>query len=332
MTDDLFGFDGGLEAAFAEALDLDGAFGGASGAQKPAVLPATPAVRSQSSTAARKPPPAGPAPGVKVTLGGLVAKPELNGLTGKLIALNEATGRWDCRLDKGGKVTVKPANFTMMDRVEAKTKQGPAQARGPAAAGTAAATAALGASMASATLGTQESHSAGELPPTQGATVTLRNLVAKPELNGLIGRLVSLNKDTERWECRLADGGTVNVKPNNFTVDRVPPKRRSLATASAAVPTTDEQEGKRPRAVVGQVQGRGRGRGGAGGTAVTAAVSTAVVTPNASACRDAKGARDAKGVGRGAGRGVGRGGRGPPPTRRGGLPPLPSGVDDDVSD
>jgi len=48
--------------------------------------------------------------GVRITLCALVAKPELNGQGGVLQCFNEGTGRWECKLDDGSVVNVKPAN------------------------------------------------------------------------------------------------------------------------------------------------------------------------------------------------------------------------------
>jgi len=54
--------------------------------------------------------------------------------------------------------------------------------------------------------------------PTLGMMVTLCGLMARPELNGVRGRLEGLNDQTGRWECVLDGGGAVNVKPDNFKI------------------------------------------------------------------------------------------------------------------
>lgn len=53
------------------------------------------------------------APGTRVALQGLVAKPQFNGKTGRLVSYNVETGKWACAL-AGRVVNVKPANFQVL--------------------------------------------------------------------------------------------------------------------------------------------------------------------------------------------------------------------------
>lgn len=75
--------------------------------------------------------------------------------------------------------------------------------------------------------------------PCDGLQVQLCGLVAKPELNGEVGRLVRFIEETGRWECWLMDGESVNVKPANFQVlpgQKVPRSRAVAKRALGAEP------------------------------------------------------------------------------------------------
>lgn len=53
----------------------------------------------------------GSAPGDEVTLSGLRNDCELNGMGGRLVSLDPRSGRWQCLLDNGITVNVRPENF-----------------------------------------------------------------------------------------------------------------------------------------------------------------------------------------------------------------------------
>lgn len=110
LGESLFGA-GGLEAAFEEALGdaLGEIIGSANGAENGK---SGTAVKSGVQKAATPSPEA--KPGAKVVLKGLVAKPELNGQQGRLLAYNTQTGRWETQLADRSKVNVKPANFDVV--------------------------------------------------------------------------------------------------------------------------------------------------------------------------------------------------------------------------
>lgn len=131
--DDLFAnmFGAGdLEAAFEEALD-----GALSAAASNAGAPLAPVAAVEEEP--MQPPE--PAPGVRVMLKGLMAKPELNGKPGRLGVYNPETTRWECMLDDGVKVNVKTPNFDVLPHATtAKPALVPAKRATEAAAGDAA--------------------------------------------------------------------------------------------------------------------------------------------------------------------------------------------------
>jgi len=99
-------FEGSLEAALEEALD------GAVGSDVVDVAVAEEGVVADDKVDVRGDiHPHVPALGMMVTLCGLMARPELNGVRGRLEGFNEEAGRWECVLDGGGAVNVKPSNF-----------------------------------------------------------------------------------------------------------------------------------------------------------------------------------------------------------------------------
>eukprot|EP00928_Gymnodinium_smaydae_P054177 TRINITY_DN37996_c0_g1_i1.p1 TRINITY_DN37996_c0_g1~~TRINITY_DN37996_c0_g1_i1.p1 ORF type:complete len:2222 (-),score=588.26 TRINITY_DN37996_c0_g1_i1:198-6863(-) len=101
--------------------------------------------------------------------------------------------------------------------------------------------------------------------PHPGATVKLRGLVAKPELNDQVGTLKNFNAETGRWECQLAKGGKVNVKPANFELQAPKSSGKRLSNGAAE---------PRPRAKAKAANG-GRGRGRGAGAAAAAADAAA---------------------------------------------------------
>jgi len=80
-----------------------------------------------------------------------------------------------------------------------------------------------------------------------GALVELHSLVARADLNGRMGRLGRFNEESERWECELEDGTSVNVRTSNFEV-RGPPLQVARKTTRAA---TKRQTRKRASATGG---------------------------------------------------------------------------------
>eukprot|EP00966_Prymnesium_polylepis_P214095 4958718-Prymnesium_polylepis.2 len=54
---------------------------------------------------------AAPLQGRRVTIEGIQAKPELNGLTGTAVSFDDAKGRYNVKLDQGETVAIKPANL-----------------------------------------------------------------------------------------------------------------------------------------------------------------------------------------------------------------------------
>ena len=52
--------------------------------------------------------------GARVTLRGLVSRPELNGAAGRVLKLDKKTGRYGVRLADGGLMAVKPSNLEPM--------------------------------------------------------------------------------------------------------------------------------------------------------------------------------------------------------------------------
>ncbi|CAK0813933.1 unnamed protein product [Prorocentrum cordatum] len=112
LGEQLFGV-GGLEAAFEEALGdaLGEVLGPAGGAENGSCGSGAAAKPGAKQTAA---PPPEVRPGAMVVLKGLVAKPELNGQQGRLLALHPQTGRWEAQLADRSKVNVRPANFDVV--------------------------------------------------------------------------------------------------------------------------------------------------------------------------------------------------------------------------
>eukprot|EP00929_Paragymnodinium_shiwhaense_P096688 TRINITY_DN5837_c1_g2_i1.p1 TRINITY_DN5837_c1_g2~~TRINITY_DN5837_c1_g2_i1.p1 ORF type:complete len:2305 (-),score=805.31 TRINITY_DN5837_c1_g2_i1:211-7125(-) len=115
----------------------------------------------------------------------------------------------------------------------------------------------------------------GPLEPAVGGRVKLHSLMAKPELNGKVGRIHAFLEEAGRWEVHLDGGGKVNALPKNFDVLRE--DKKPVATKRAA--PTAEADGATARAKAkgkaaptqpastGRGRGRGRGRGAAAATA-----------------------------------------------------------------
>jgi hypothetical protein len=72
-------------------------------------------------------------PGARVQICGLVNRADLNGALGTLVSYNPETSRWECDLDDGTAVNVKPANFEV-PKTELETQEGSTQGNDEAAA------------------------------------------------------------------------------------------------------------------------------------------------------------------------------------------------------
>eukprot|EP00747_Dinoflagellata_sp_TGD_P025497 gnl/TRDRNA2_/TRDRNA2_131294_c0_seq1.p1 gnl/TRDRNA2_/TRDRNA2_131294_c0~~gnl/TRDRNA2_/TRDRNA2_131294_c0_seq1.p1 ORF type:complete len:654 (-),score=180.41 gnl/TRDRNA2_/TRDRNA2_131294_c0_seq1:113-1987(-) len=175
-----------------------------------------------------------PAPRARVKLHSLQGRPELNGKVGRLIRLNEESGRWECMLEKPhGKVNVKVAFFTVLSGGT------PAPAPAPVLP-------------------------AASQEPYEGARIVFKGLVGRPELNGKVGRLMSFKEADGRWECYCGkDIGFVNVKPANFTLtSQAAPTQDAGAKRPPAAET--KAEGRRVRSKTADATSAAAAAGGGG--------------------------------------------------------------------
>mmetsp|Transcript_33022 Transcript_33022/g.77185 ORF Transcript_33022/g.77185 Transcript_33022/m.77185 type:complete len:1223 (+) Transcript_33022:114-3782(+) len=81
-----------------------------------------------------------------------------------------------------------------------------------------------------------------------GAQVKLKGLVARPELNARIGRLLKFIDATGRWQCEIESGTIVNVLPANIEahveVAGGEVRRRLCRKTATAVAERQEQQGQ----------------------------------------------------------------------------------------
>ena len=114
----------------------------------------------------------------------LQAKPEHHGKTGRLVALDAVSGRWEVRLADGGALRVRGANLTK-----------------------------------SSGSGATISEEVGQ-ELRAGDDVEVHSLQAKPEHNGKTGRLAAIDAVSGRWEVRMAGGASLRVRAANLVKRR----------------------------------------------------------------------------------------------------------------
>merc|ERR1719482_268387 len=120
--------------------------------------------------------------GDQVRVVGLQAKPELNGLEGKIVQWDANESRWRVRLQDGTGKMLKSLNLQVVAATQMASVSLPsAFAAPPPAAG-------------------------DSTQFTPGQRVRIAHLQARPELNGLEGTIVQWDVAEERWRIRMDDG------------------------------------------------------------------------------------------------------------------------------
>lgn len=168
--------------------------------------------------------------GATVRLHGLKGAAHLNGLTGELVALDAATGRWKVRLPpppgpavpgRSGEVkALKPDNLECISpskNYQAETSSASANGRPPASHAP------------------KQTKKPANLEP--GATVELHSLKGAAHLNGLKGKLLSHDATTDRWKVRLDKGEVKALRADNLR--RVADGDQPASSTSKAASATD---------------------------------------------------------------------------------------------
>eukprot|EP00927_Polykrikos_kofoidii_P070878 TRINITY_DN67256_c0_g1_i1.p1 TRINITY_DN67256_c0_g1~~TRINITY_DN67256_c0_g1_i1.p1 ORF type:complete len:874 (-),score=115.09 TRINITY_DN67256_c0_g1_i1:225-2756(-) len=157
-------------------------------------------------------------PGTRVLIQGLSKAASFNNRFALCRSFDEASGRWDVRLEDGAALRVKEVNLRAMDGdarsspkptdedppedvTEDPSEQAPRQAR----------------SFATAAAEREQAKEEGpNLAP--GARVVIQGLVSKPAFNNRIGVCRSFDFIAGRWHVALSDGSSLRVKDTNLRV------------------------------------------------------------------------------------------------------------------
>jgi len=156
------------------------------------------------------------APGMRVSISGLVARPELNGKYGTVAEWDEGESRWKVRTDDGTGLMLKPTNL-MVHRLVSEPdllSSDSAKSSTPSTAPSGLARGAIGPAVA----------------------VRVCGLTARPDLNGTIGTVVEWAEEG-RWKVRMADGAGKMFKPENLEVAPAPAADVAAYAATAAAAT-----------------------------------------------------------------------------------------------
>uniref|UniRef100_A0A6T1ECE3 Uncharacterized protein n=1 Tax=Alexandrium monilatum TaxID=311494 RepID=A0A6T1ECE3_9DINO len=140
--------------------------------------------------------------GDRVRVQGLKAKPELNGQLGRLLELTTEEGRWRVVMDDGSGYSLRPANLARM---------GVAEAGG-------------GSASSADHLEADQRPSANSGERTEqglaaGTRVVVKDLKARPDMNGRHGRLLAYNEAEGRWRVVMDDGSGLSLRPANLRRD-----------------------------------------------------------------------------------------------------------------
>lgn len=149
--------------------------------------------------------------GASVVLHSLTSDRERNGLLGNVTGWDSARGRYTVGLEDGGSLSVRPCNLTQRCRVEIV-----GFAKAPGLNGQAGEIEAFDAEKGQYRVTLEESGLSFGLDPEScllesGTAVQLRGL-SQPELNGLLGRIVVVDRESARYTVLCADGRQVKVK------------------------------------------------------------------------------------------------------------------------
>ena len=159
--------------------------------------------------------------GSEVLIEGLSrSRTELNGQRATALAYVEATGRWTVRLAGDGSLfAVKPGNLRLVRQTHTHTHTHTGVIFDPDLALLAGSFAAR-LDRSPISLDQIDPRFAGDpLAVAPGATVWIRDLTARPDLNGATGTALAWLPETGRWRVRLdALQETVAVRPDNLVV------------------------------------------------------------------------------------------------------------------
>ncbi|CAE8596229.1 unnamed protein product, partial [Polarella glacialis] len=152
--------------------------------------------------------PSGPAasiaPGGRIRVGGLQARPDLNGCLGTVLNWDETEDRWKVRMDNGSGKMFKSRNLEVCG-------EAPAQ------------------------VASQEAQCSAAVGIEAGARVRVGGLKSRAELNGCLGTVADWDQAEARWKVDMDDGSGKMLKAGNLEICESRPSVAPVSPVAEAV-------------------------------------------------------------------------------------------------